>query len=224
MSLVLALVLAAAGPRDTIEPAEVREIVQKFATCAVRRRAELASKYVLDPDIWLEKRDFRQLFDPDCVPTDGRGHRAIAGGRHQMRFALAEALVRREFPSAGMVDVIAAAPLDHTLPPLQPSPTSAKVQTPETTEDREKARTAIQAISKLGECVVRSHPNAAYGLLWTDPGSDHESRYLEALQPAAGNCIEKGAAISLTKYSLRGAIALSYYRLSKAPRNPEAVQ
>lgn len=224
MSLVLALMLAAAGPREIIDPTKVRDIAQKFATCAVRKRPELASKYVLDPNIWLGERDFRKLFDPACVPTDGRGYKALAGGRQQMRFALAEALVRREFPSAGMVDVLAAAPLDHTLPPLERLQQSAKPRPPEKPEDLEKARMASQAIAMLGECVVRSHPAAAHGLLLTDPGSDHEARYLEALQPAAGNCVEKGAAISLTKFSLRGAIALNYYRLSKAPRIQEAAQ
>jgi hypothetical protein len=60
--------------------------------------------------------------------------------------------------------------------------------------------------------------------LLTEPGSDLETRYLEALQPAAGNCIEKGAAISMTKYSLRGTIALNFYRLAMAPRVPEAAK
>ncbi len=77
---------------------------------------------------------------------------------------------------------------------------------------------ANEAISILGECVVRANPSAAHSLLLTKIGSVLETRYLDAIQPAAGNCIEKGGSISLTKYSLRGTIALNFYRLAKAPR------
>jgi hypothetical protein len=218
VSLLIAVMLAAAGPRATIDPATVREVAQEFATCAVKKRPELASKYVLDAYTWLDRRDFRKLFDPGCVPTYGRRYTALAGGRQQMSFALSEALVRLHYPSAEMPDVRSAAPLDHSLPPLAPLPASAKPQTPETLADMEMGRAASQAISILGECVVRGHPAAAHGLLLTEPGSPMESRYFEVLQPVAGNCIEKGAAMAMTKYSLRGTIALNYYRLAHALR------
>ncbi len=222
MSLLLALMLAA-GPRATIDPAEVRDIALEFATCVVKRRPELASRYVLDATYRPERGEYRKLFDPGCVPTDGRRFTALAGGRQQMSFALAEALVRRQYPSASMANVTAAAPLDHSLPPLEPTHKS-KPLAAETLADLEKRRVAGQAISILGECVVRAHPAAAHGLLLTEPGSTSEDQYLVALQPAAGNCVEKGAAISLTKYSLRGTIALNYYRLANAPRAAEATQ
>ena len=222
MSLLLALLLAA-GPRATIDPAEVRDIAQEFAICAVKRRPELAARYVLDTSFRLERGEFRKLFDPGCVPTDGRRFTALAGGRQQMSFALAEALVRRQYPSESMVNVTTAAPLDHSLPPLERTHKS-KPLSAETLEDLEKRRVAGQAISILGECVVRAHPAAAHGLLLTEPGSTSENQYLAALQPAADNCVEKGVAISLTKYSLRGTIALNYYRLANAPRAAETTR
>ncbi len=220
MSLLLALMLAA-GPRATIDPAKVRDIAQEFATCAVKRRPELAARYVLDASFRPERREFRKLFDPGCVPTDGRRFTALAGGRQQMSFALAEALVRQQYPSGAMANVTSAAPLDHSLPPLERASKFGKPWAAETIEDMEKGRVASHAISILGECIVRAHPPAAHGLLLTEPGSAYEARYLEALQPVASNCIEKGAAISLTKYSLRGTVALNYYRLANAPRAAE---
>jgi hypothetical protein len=223
VSLLLAFMLAA-GPRATIDPAEVRDIAQEFATCAVKRRPQLASRYVLDATFRPERSEYQKLFDRGCVPTDGRRFTALAGGRQQMSFALAEALVRQQYPSASMVDVATAAPLDHSLPPLERTHKSGKPLAAETFEDLEKGRAAIVAISILGECVVRGHPAAAHGLLLTEPGSMSEDQFLAALQPAAGNCVEKGAAISLTKYSLRGTIALNYYRLANAPRAAETTQ
>jgi hypothetical protein len=35
--------------------------------------------------------------------------------------------------------------------------------------------------------------------------------------PVLGNCLEKGAQVSLNRTKLRGAIALSYYALAHAP-------
>jgi hypothetical protein len=223
VSLLLAILLAAA-PGPSIDPTKVRDIAQEFAICAVKHRPELASKFVLDSAAEMERHEFRTLFDPDCVPTDGRGFVAIRGGRTQMAFALAEALVRRQYPAAAQVDINSAAPLDHTLPELPLASPSRTPWSPEALQDLEKSRAASLAIFILGECVVRAHPVAAHGLLLTEPGSDLETRYLEALQPAAGNCIEKGAAISMTKYSLRGTIALNFYRLAMAPRVPEAAK
>lgn len=224
MIAALAFSLAAATPQPSIDPVKVRDIAQKFASCAVKRQPDLAARYVLNDAAWLEKREFRKLFDPDCVPTNGMSFTAIAGGRRQMSFALAEALVRRQYPSAATVRVADAAPLDHALSPLEPLSPSGKPWTAEALEDLERSRAAHRAISMLGECVVRANPAAAHGLLLTEPGSDMENRYLQALQPAAGGCVEKGAALSLTKYSLRGTIALNFYRLAKALQATEAVQ
>lgn len=218
MSLLLALVLAGSGPREMIDPVKVRDIAQDFAICAVKKHPELASKYVLDAGVWLEKRDFRKLFNPGCVPTDGWRFTAISGGRTQMRFALAEALIRLHYPSASMADVVNAAPLDHEPMPIEALPDKDKPRTVEMLANMEKARAANQAISMLGECIVRASPVAAHGLLLSEPGSESETQYLAALQPVAGNCVEKGAAINLTKFSLRGTIALNFYSLAMAAR------
>ena len=216
MSVLLALMLAAGGlTLKKIDPDDVRSVAQQFATCVVKRHADIAETYVLDYSLWLEQAKFQRLFDPGCVPTDGRGFRAISGKRQQMSFALAEALVRRRYPLPVTADVLKAAPLDHDLAPAR------KPDKPPTAEQLvawEQERMANEAISILGECVVRANPLAAHGLLLTKTASELESRYLAALQPTAGNCIEKGASISLTKYSLRGTIALNYFRLAKAPR------
>lgn len=217
MSVLLALMLAAGGPNlKKIGPDDVRAVAQQFATCVVKRHGNIAETYVLDRSLWLEQKAFRKLFDPDCVPTNGSGFRILSGKRQQISFALAEALVRLHYPSPTGATVLNAAPLKHDFAPSEPKP--AKPPTADELVAQERERMANEAISVLGECVVRANPAAAHGLLLTKVGSDLETQYLAALQPAAGNCIEKGASISLTKYSLRGTIALNLYRLSKAPR------
>ena len=217
--ITLLALLTAATPKP-IAPDVVRSTARDFAICATRRHPDRAARFVLDPHNFRKDKWAFRLYDPICL-TDRRSFRALAGKSEQFRYLFAEALVLREYPSDLPMNLVNAAPLTHVQPvedELKPNKKDDPARLAESTSANAKMRAGNEFISMLGECVVRANPVASHGLLLTAPGSLVEGQYLERLSPVAAACIEKGAGISLTKYSLRGTIALNFYRLAKAPR------
>ena len=74
-------------------------------------------------------------------------------------------------------------------------------------------------LSRFGECVVRVDPAASKALLMTDRGSADERAAFGGLSTALGTCLAEGKTLNFNKASLRGSIAVNYYRLAAAARN-----
>jgi hypothetical protein len=66
--------------------------------------------------------------------------------------------------------------------------------------------------------VVRIAPQDAKTLLATVPDNVEETVRFKALQPAMGRCLPEGATLKFGRTTLRGTIAVNYYRLAMAAR------
>ena len=77
-------------------------------------------------------------------------------------------------------------------------------------------KTEATLMGKLGECVVRNAPVQSRAVLATGIETPAELQSLNALGPMLGQCIKAGETVSLDRISVRGALAIAYYRLSQA--------
>jgi hypothetical protein len=220
---------AASAERDQwgeFTQAQVRDIQDQFGRCVVARKAQIASRYVLDAyDAEEGARIINKLADGDClVAAIGRRGGVVRmkfpGG--MLKYAIADALVRTELTAGPISGLSQVAPLAH--PTFDPSaflPPAGKTLKPAKLQELEQAKSREQGsiyMSHYGECVVRRDPANSHALLMADPDSAQENAAFGRLRQAFGHCLDAGRQLELNKVSLRGTVALNYYRLAKAPR------
>lgn len=134
---------------------------------------------------------------PDCLGSSfDRDEAMLKGDILSYRYALAEALVIRKFGENGIGDLSAIAPLD--------AAGAAPGQN--------------AGLNALGECIIRRDPAATWALLRTDAASAEEKALFQRLAPAMQACVPQGSTLKMQAFFMRGAIAETYYLLSKAPR------
>jgi hypothetical protein len=200
---------------------ETRKRVREYADCIVKKRPQDAAAAVLSiSENTTLVKDYPRLLDYYCL-TGFTETMAFPGDL--LRYALADALVRRELANQPPIDPASIARLAHFLP--RPPASVVKVNGEDTEKkpfDRQQwqfgVRLAFSQASQFGECVVRGDPLGSQRLLKSTPTSQPEAATMNALQPVFSACLDKGSKLYLTKEVLRGTIALNYYRLSKAPR------
>ena len=226
IALAALIALAAAAPAEKSEysAAETRRMIDEYGACIVKKQAARASQAILENvDNSLLLRKYRRLIDGTCLPLPKGATLEARFAGDQYRYALADALVRRELAAAPAPTLDAIARLDHRDPGEPPSRVDAKGRplkekaNQEALEGYQRAR-AFTYLSRYGECVVRVDPAAARALLLTKPESAEESAQFAAMQTALGSCLPEGETLKLGKLSLRGTIAINYYRLAHAAR------
>lgn len=206
--------------------AEIREVSKNYADCVVKRRYELARNAVVSNANNGEiAKDYRKLIIGDCLvkANKGNGARMKFGGDHY-RYALAEALIRHDFPEPSLTTVEGLAKLTHL-----PTPTSPPDVTGYKKSKAEKVLAAYQSsklitsLSQYGECVVRLAPVDSHALLMTDTDTAGEAAAFAKLQPTLGDCLAGDGTVKFGKSVLRGSIAINYYRLAYAASHPVAL-
>lgn len=208
------------------KPAEVRLVQKNFGDCVIKKQAAAASHFVLVAD--LDKADWRKsvskIADGACllaVAAASDGVEMTFPG-DTMRYALADALVRQEFRSAPAPGIELAAPLiqpkfdESEYEPKPGKKTNAKQLT--AMADSRLKRIGVVYLAEYGECVVRKNPSQSHALLMADPDSVQEGAAFRAVTSALGECLTAGQSLSFNRMTLRGAIAMNYYRLAHAPR------
>jgi hypothetical protein len=221
VSAVITLLLAGQfffGDQTDRTLRETRKRVREYADCIVKKRPEDAVMAVLSTsDNATLVRDYPKLIDGYCL-TGFTDKMWFSGDL--LRYALADALVRRELASQAVLDPAAIPPLNHRDPVPPASVTQASNE--KKRFDREQwqfgVALAYSQVSHFGECVVRADPAGTHRLLASKPTSPSEGGAMLALRPSLSACLDKGNKLNLTKEVLRGTIALNYYRLAKAPR------
>jgi len=208
-------------PRPLMPRPEQRQVVAIMADCIVKLRQRDVSRAILNqvPDAEFVE-DKRRFFIGRCVPSKLRGLAILVPGNLR-RYALADALIRADM-SLRLDQPSNIPPLDHG------RITEADVNRPrwvsisEWGPAREEAHRFVAgqkiAISRFGECAVRTAPSESAALVRSKITSDAEAAALKALAPAFGSCVDQGAKVNFTPEVLRGTVALNYYRLAKAPR------
>jgi hypothetical protein len=205
-----------------------RALVDAFAQCIVAKHASDAIPYVLNSYTdWRERPPStpRALKDKSCIPGQAAEHDAnllLQLSEDSIKVALAGALVRREFPTfdANVIDTAKALPSSTLVDKLFPPDGCRKCEAKRKVEfeDARAKLNNVMAPTIFGECAVRTDPAHAHALIHSWAASAEETAAFDALGAAFSNCLGQGAHFTATRSTLRGLVAISYYRIAHAPR------
>lgn len=208
------------------EQLEIRKVQTKYGECVVKKQYAAARTFVLLANLEGRDRDraVAKIANPDCL----LGAVTLPGGVQMtfpgdtMRYTLAEALIRREFPGGPPPSLKTAGPI------VQPTfdeteyvpPPGKKLKKKELDELAEMRSTRLGQVylAAYGECVVRADTGNSHAVLMAEPGSTAESSAFRNLLPVFSACLTAGQTLSFGKAVLRGTIAMNLYRLAHAPR------
>jgi hypothetical protein len=198
---------------------EARKLAYEYGLCVVKRQHALAAEAIRNnvDNATLFKR-YNKLIEPRCLTSGTSEARFVMD---QYRYALADALFRRDLAALPAPLLTSVPALDHRDPGQLPSPVSESGKPISAKKHKEKldghrAAVASSLLSRYGECVVRTNPNAARALLLTQPETAEERAQFASLGKALGACLPNGQTVRLGTLALRGAIAINYYRLAVA--------
>lgn len=214
---------ALAAPKSDYSLDDTRRLMAGYAKCVVQRRWEKASEAILkNVDNGTILKHYRGLIDGDCLTKQTRlaGKMTFAGDLY--RYALADALVAKEFGASGPVDFSAAPKLVQRAAPEAPKAPADDSKSEKRRYERElddyNEMTGFRVLGAIGECVVRLDPVSARALVLSKPTTDDEDRHFETITPTVANCLPEGETVKFGKLALRGTIAINYYRLAHANR------
>lgn len=216
------LASSAAAQQSDYSIKETRRLAYDYAKCVVERHAGAASEALLAN---INNREmmtqYGALIDGTCLVRQTHTGTKMSFPGDLYRYALADALVEREFgrsppPSFDNVPALERMPLPEAPPPLPANASKAERRQYEKALKNYDEAHAFRTLGALGECVVRLNAAGARTLLLTAPETEPEGAAFDALRPALAQCLPAGATLSLGKLVLRGTIAVNYYRLAHA--------
>jgi hypothetical protein len=235
--IMAAMMFGAMSPSHAAPPsaAQVRHFMAEYGTCIAKREPELASKFVITGvDFKRDSDERRRLWQRECLDHEelrntSRGFRGSVGLKDATyRGAIAEALIKREGDKLNANDFSAVAPLTYEEPWALRTTTQDGKPIPEERLQRQRdaieVKTLANRVARLGECVVRQTPAQSRAILAVPIDTESELQALKAVTPAIQQCIPKGQTVSFDRMSLRGAIAIAYYRLANAAQTTGAVK
>ena len=222
--------IARASDEKYEEITEVRLIASKYGDCVVKKAPDAARSFVLfgpssDPNEGDPRSLVRKISDGNCLikasQTFGGVEMRFPGDT--MRYALANALFRRELQTALPLADLAQVPglKQATFDEGSFQPPGGKklnlnaLRELATAKQTERDRITL---AHFGECVVRADPRTSHAMLRTSVTTPEEHIAFRTLTKALSACIPQGRTVKLGKATIRGAVALNYYRLAKAPR------
>jgi len=182
--------------RDNLNAKQVRVTMLKFARCVAGRHPTEASEFVLDPtgSTWPV---ISKKMDDSCLlgAVDNPGEEIqLSSNSQDILFALADALVQKKLADFDPGQIATASKL-----PIS------------------------DALSTVGECAVRANPRGAHDFLNARLNSKEESAAVQTMMPAFASCLPKGVQVHFNILSLRGTVAVNYYRLALAPKASQPV-
>ena len=230
IGMIAAIGLAApalAGDSD-YSTRETRALTHAYAQCVVKRRTAVASEALLaNVDNTTLMRRYSTLIVPACLDRHAPRGTQMSFAGDLYRYALADALVNREFAALPAPDFGSVAPLAHRAVPQPAEASGAKARRLSRDAAARAAASADEAeashfLALYGECLVRAAPSEARALLLTVPDSTDEAARFAALHPSLRACLPETRTVSFGKTALRGTIAINYYRLAHAARGTPA--
>ena len=215
LALALLSSLAQSKPvKSEWDGAETRKGLDALARCVVRVDPDAARKYVMSRRLWPGGPG--DVLDHCLGVTQGTGK--LRFPEFVVRYVLADALVRRDY-AAGMPDVV-----NHKIPIYEkPAPTAEELKL--RADPRKAADFAIadarsastDHLRQVAECVVIADPRATYDVLLTAPASPEEVAKLQPVVAALPACVDPTEQLSIDKISLRGSLAVAFFRLAQTP-------
>jgi hypothetical protein len=203
---------------------QIRPLIQGYADCVVKRQPAKASEAVLS-DLGNEAllENYQMLIIGDCLVQQTHASSQMRFKGDLYRYALAEALFKRELAAQPAPELAAAPQLTHRDPGPEPQPIDArgrklsKRKYEEALQDY-RQQVTFAFLGSYGECVVRQAPAESRALLLTKPDSPEETGRFGLLHPVLSACMPEGHTITFGRVALRGSIAINYYRLAHAAR------
>jgi hypothetical protein len=225
--LLLPVLLASAGVASAAKndsdysTKETRALVHAYARCVVRQQPAKASEAIAaNVDNGTILRRYPMLLVEPCLNREVREDVSVRFTGDLYGYALADALVNREFAERAPPDFAGLPPLVHR-DPREPSQVTASGK-PVGRRKYEAARKEYQRevayafLSRYGECVVRLDGSGARALLLTRPDTPEETARFASLKPVLEECLPPGRTLRFGRVTLRGLIAVNFYRLAHA--------
>ena len=234
---MIALASAPASAAEPPTPQQIRAFLAQYGECVAKREPELAQKSVLSgASFSRESAEGKRLMQRECMSEELLRNQADGfAGRLRMRFdedtyrgVIAEALIAKQGAAVNETALPAIAMLSYEEPrPLRTTDREGK-PIPEEGLARQRAaiarKTQAMLMGKLGECAVRAAPAQSRAVLTTAIDTPAELQALNALGPTLGQCIKAGETVSLDRVSVRGALAIAYFRLASASKGARTLQ
>ncbi|MDP3906053.1 hypothetical protein [Novosphingobium sp.] len=230
-ALLAVTVLAAGQHADArtaraADPAEIRAALGFYGTCIVKREGEIASKALLSGE-FLDTRsdDGKRLVQKECLAdrvTVARFNDASLKG------AMADALVARGLDRLTATSFDGVPALTYAEPwPVRLTDRNGSDLPPERVAAQQRKFEEKQgevARAKMAECVTRAAGAPVRALFATPAASQAELAALQAVAPSLAGCLPAGQTIGFDRMTLRGALAVAYYRLASAAQPSGAAQ
>ena len=226
---LVALVSAPPSAAEPPSPQQIRAFLAQYGECVAKREPDLAQKSVLSgASFSRDSAEGKRLMQRECMDPELLRNQADGfAGRLRMRFdedtyrgVIAEALIAKHAAVVDLAKLPTIPVLTYEEPrPLRTTDREGKA-IPEDGLARQRAaiarKTQAMLMGKLGECAVRAAPVQSRAVMGTAIDTPAELQALNVLGPTLGQCIKAGETVSLDRVSVRGALAIAYYRLSQA--------
>jgi hypothetical protein len=208
-----------------IKENEVRTLSAVYADCVLgyKTRVGLAREYLINdlPSDTLNSGKYRRLIDGNCLVKVSRTQTGIqmTFPGELYRYALAGALIRIDFAQIQFDDFSKVAPLQH-----RPMPVLDEASLPKSKKKADQAKYEFELervdgfLARYTECVVRRNPVESRKLLASEVASAEEKQTFGSMNDGLSRCMPEGSTVRFGRETLRGAIAVAYYRLADAAR------
>jgi len=191
-----------------LQTAEIRLTTATFTDCVVRKHAPLVRAVVMSnlPEKRI-KRFASDLLDGYCLSNTERAGGSLGFSTGMLRLALAEALIRADYPAPDLLDF-------STTPSL---PDIDKTMNPNGQKDRK-----VMPL-RYTECVCRKSPGATWRFLSSKIESSEEIQAFKDLDDEFDSCFwrpgfgREAINDNLALNFYRGQLAFNFYRLAGVP-------
>ena len=224
----LILVSPTFGGEKLEDRADYLADVQSYAICTVRNYNKSARDMILSNvdnksmgrkfgDIYTEEA---LAFVPNCRELV-LNYRSIIVEPDALRASIAQVLVKKYFSDGAAADFSDVTPLIH-LQPENIEEYNEKIKAAKFEKQRARIKKVYDEdvsrswLSAFGECVVRFDTSNSRELVISKLGSPAELNAISLIKPALSSCLVDGELLTLDKYTLRGTLAINYYRLAMA--------
>ena len=178
-------------------------VMNAFAACVVQRSRRTAERLAATaPGSPEEGKLVVSSATPDCLGEGQLRFQPVL-----MRGGVFEALYRSDYAKAAPTGVPERAAIQY-------GGYASDLLSP----DRQQRVALLQ----FADCVTRKDPAAVRALLFSRVASRREDAALADLQPALGGCLTAGRTLRFTRTTVRGMLAETLYRLSRAPASSTA--
>lgn len=174
-----------------------------YAACLVERdRGDTEEFVATEPGSEQETKVGRNISDEDCLSTGELSFRASL-----LRGGIYEALYRTDFKQAA--DGV---------------PARVRLQyAPRPVGELNPNERQYVALRQFADCATRANPDGVRAVLLSRVASHQEREAFTRINPSLGGCVTQGVKLTFSYPTLRGLLAETLYRLSKAEPQPVEV-